>query len=90
VTARENEIKLRLNDDEMARLDEIKPRGMTRAVYMRSLLREPKGEDEVASRPEALAILTAMARDGKVSARRASWTPRPVTTAWRGGRCSQP
>jgi hypothetical protein len=65
---RENEVKIRLNDDEIARLDEVKPRGMTRAAFVRSLLREPRGEAEVASRAEALAILTGLARDGRVSA----------------------
>ena len=41
---------------------------MTRAAYVRSLLREPANEAEIASRDEALAILTALARDGRVSA----------------------
>ena len=66
--ARENELKIRLTDDEIARLDELRPRGMTRAAFVRSLLRRPQREVEVASRAEALSILTGLARDGRVSA----------------------
>lgn len=65
---RQNEVKIRLSDDEIARLDELRPRGMSRAAYVRSFLREPADEKEVATRGEALAILTALARDGRVSA----------------------
>jgi hypothetical protein len=66
--ARENEVKLRLSDGELARLDELRPSGASRAAYVRSILREPTSQAEVASRSEALAILTALARDGRVSA----------------------
>ena len=65
--SRENEIKLRLNDAELARLDKLRG-GVPRAAYVRSLLRgDPQGPD-VASRAEALSILTGLARDGRVSA----------------------
>ena len=64
---RENEIKLRLDDAELARLDELRG-AVPRAAYVRSLLRgDPQGPD-VASRVEALSILTGLARDGRVSA----------------------
>lgn len=66
--SRENEVKLRLSDPELARLDELRPRGSSRAAYLRSLLREPPTDHQVASREEALAILTSLARDGRVSA----------------------
>jgi hypothetical protein len=66
--SRENEVKIRLSDDELARLNEIRPRGVSRAAYVRSLLREPSGQVEVASRTEVLAIMSSLARDGRVSA----------------------
>jgi hypothetical protein len=65
---RKNDVMVRLSDAELARLDEIRPRGSSRAAFLRSLLREPARDAEVASRSEALAILTALARDGRVSA----------------------
>ena len=66
--ARDNEVKVRLSDDELARLDELRPPGASRAGFVRSPLREPPKDGDVASRGEALAILTALARDGRVSA----------------------
>ena len=59
---------VRLNDEELERLDERGPSGIARAVYLRTLLREPPTDNDVADRTEALAILSAMARAGKVSA----------------------
>jgi hypothetical protein len=41
---------------------------MSRAAFVRSLLREGRVESEVASRAEAVSILTGLARDGRVSA----------------------
>lgn len=64
---REKAVRVTLSDQELARLDELRPAGTTRPAFMRSLLREPPREDEVATRTEALAILTAQARDGKVA-----------------------
>ena len=64
---RENEIKLRLDDAELARLDELRG-GVPRAAYVRSLLRGDPQDPDVASRAEALSILTGLARDGRVSA----------------------
>jgi hypothetical protein len=55
---------VRLDDREVAVLDEH--RGSTpRATYLRRLLHEPPKEQDVASRAEAMAILTRLARDGK-------------------------
>ena len=65
--SRDNEIKLRLNDAELARLDELRG-GVPRAAYVRSLLRGDPHDPDVASRAEALSILTSLARDGRVSA----------------------
>jgi hypothetical protein len=65
--SRENEIKLRLNGAELARLDKLRG-GVPRAAYVRSLLRGDPQEPDVASRAEALSILISLARDGRVSA----------------------
>ena len=51
---RPHRIAVRLSDDELARLDEGRPRGVARAVYVRQLLREPTPPD-VATREEVLA-----------------------------------
>ena len=59
---------VRLNDEELQRLDERRSSGIARAVYLLTLLREPPTDNDVADRTEALAILSAMARAGKVSA----------------------
>ena len=41
---RHHEVMVRLNDTELARLDQIRPPGIARAVYLRSLLRQPLPE----------------------------------------------
>jgi hypothetical protein len=64
---REHEVKVRLDEDELALLDEMR-NGVTRAACLRSLIHKPPEIADVASREESLALLTAMARDGKVSA----------------------
>jgi hypothetical protein len=64
---REHEIKVRLSDDELEALDELR-NGVSRAAFLRSLVRKPPEVTDVADRTESLAILTAMARDGKVTA----------------------
>ena len=66
--ARPHAVEVTLTDDELARLDELRPRGMSRAAFVRSLLREGPTDSEVASRAEALSILTGLAPDGRVSA----------------------
>ena len=66
--ARTNTLKVTLDDQELARLDEIRPPGTTRPAFLRALLREPPRDDEVATREKALSILTGLARDGRVAA----------------------
>jgi hypothetical protein len=65
---RQHSIKVTLDDFELARLDELRPAGTSRPAFLRSLLREPPRDDDVATREESLAILTALARDGRVAA----------------------
>ena len=65
---RPHEIRLTLDDDELARLDEMRPAGQSRPSYLRQLLRQPPKDQDVASRGESLAILTGLARDGRVAA----------------------
>jgi hypothetical protein len=65
---RTHEINVRLNDDELARLDELRSGVTARAVYLRNLLREPPTNQDVADHREARAILSEMARTGKVTA----------------------
>lgn len=66
--ARDRAIRVLLDDDELARLDELRPPGTSRPAFIRSLLREPPRGDDVATRSEALQILTGLARDGRVAA----------------------
>ena len=66
--AREHTIKVTLSAEELARLDELRPTGTSRPAFIRHLLREPPSGDEVATRSEALAILTRLARDGRTTA----------------------
>jgi hypothetical protein len=66
MSARSNAIKVSLNDQELARLDELRGEE-ERAVYMRRLLHEPPDGSEVATHTEALAILTRLARDGRAT-----------------------
>jgi hypothetical protein len=67
MSKRRHDIMVRLDDREVAVLDEH--RGSTpRATYMRRLLHEPPKEQEVASRAQAMAILTRLARDGNTQA----------------------
>jgi hypothetical protein len=65
---RRNEVMVRLTDAELARLDEARPAGIPRAVYLRGLLREPPDRKDIADRREVLGILSEQARAGKVSA----------------------
>jgi hypothetical protein len=64
---RVHEIKVRVDDGELAVLDELRS-GVSRAAYLRNLIRRPPEVADVASKEEALAILSAMARDGRVTA----------------------
>lgn len=65
---RPHEIRLSLDDDELARLDEMRPSGQSRPAYLRSPIRKPPQTGDVAHRSEALAILSGLARDGRVAA----------------------
>ena len=65
---RTHEVTVRLSDDEVTRLDELRSGVTGRAVYLRNLLREPPTDRDVADRTEALAILCQLARAGKVTA----------------------
>jgi hypothetical protein len=65
--AREHVVKVQLSGNELEQLDELRG-GRPRSGYLRSLLHGPPEVKDVASYEEALAILTAMARDGKVAA----------------------
>ncbi len=64
---REHHVMVVLSDAEVAVLDEHRG-SAPRATYLRRLLHEPSKEQDVASRAEALAILTRLARDGKTQA----------------------
>lgn len=64
--AGENKVKVR-NDQELARLDEMRG-DEERAVYPRRLLHEPPRGTEAATYGEALLILTRPARDGRTTA----------------------
>ena len=55
---RQHEVMVRLNDTELARLDENRSAGIARAVYLRGLLREPPDRENIADRPEVLALLS--------------------------------
>ena len=66
---RDHELKVRLDDGELARLDELRPDGMSRAGYVRELLRgAAPAPVRVLIRAEALAVLSRMAEDGRVAA----------------------
>ena len=65
---RQHEVMVRLNDTELARLDENRPPGIARAVYLRNRLLEPPAREDIADRREVLALLSEQARAGKVAA----------------------
>jgi hypothetical protein len=67
VSNRKHHIKVSLNDQELARLDELRC-DEERAVYLRRLLHEPPSGNEVATHTEALTILSRLARDGRTTA----------------------
>lgn len=67
MSARKNKVMVSLNDQEAARLDELRG-DEDRAVHLRRLLHEPPSGSEVATHGEALAILTRLARDGRTTA----------------------
>ena len=61
-------VTVRLSPEEAAIIDEHRGNA-TRSAFLRSLIRQgPAPRPAVASRDEALVILTELARDGKVAA----------------------
>jgi hypothetical protein len=68
---RSNRVVVQLDGDELAKLDELRG-AMTRSAFFRALLRGAGvpggGGGEVASHTEALEILSALARGGKMPA----------------------
>jgi len=64
---RRHEVTVRLSDSELERLDERRT-GVARALYLRTLLREPPAREGIADRQEILALLSQQARSGKVAA----------------------
>ena len=64
---RETKVLVALDDDEAAVLDERRG-GVPRATYLRQTLHAPPLRAEVATRSEALALLSVSARDGRVQA----------------------
>ena len=65
--AREHVVKVNLTDAELEELDELRG-GVPRAIWLRQAIHHPPDTTDVASREESLAILTSLARDGRVSA----------------------
>lgn len=65
--ARQNTLRVTLTDDELFRLEEMRPSGTSRQPSS-ALLREPPRSDEIATRSEALSILSGLAREGRVAA----------------------
>jgi hypothetical protein len=61
-------VRVRFNDDELARLDERRPDGLTRAQWLRELARGRVEAGETPSRNQVIAALWRMTKDGKVQA----------------------
>jgi Ribbon-helix-helix protein, copG family len=61
-------ITLRLSNQEVARLDELRGAGMSRSGFIRQLLRQSGPLEELPTRTEALRLLAESARAGKVAA----------------------
>jgi hypothetical protein len=67
MSTRDHKVLVSLNDDELAVLDEHRG-GTPRAAYLRRLLHGPPKTIDVATRGEAMALLTALAREGRTQA----------------------
>jgi hypothetical protein len=61
-------VSIRLNAQDLARVDEMRAPGTSRSAFVRELLRQAGPVDEYATHTEALEILTRLARAGKVGA----------------------
>jgi hypothetical protein len=68
MSARKHQITVRFNADELARLDERRPDGLTRAQWLRELARGSAPAGETPSRQQVVAALWQMTKDGKVQA----------------------
>jgi hypothetical protein len=77
---RTNDVMVRLSDEELARLDELRPSGTPRATFMRSLLQEPPSGNEVATRTEALAILSPLCMGSRGGQEHVCWGKRSACT----------
>jgi hypothetical protein len=64
---RENVVKVSLSDGELAVLDE-RCGGVPRAVFVRRLLQGLASEPDIATRTEALGLLTELARERRTQA----------------------
>ena len=64
---RNHEVRVQVSDNELASLDEHRG-SLSRADYVRSLLREPPCREQIATVEEVLALLSEQGRAGKVSA----------------------
>ena len=61
-------VSIRLDRDELARLDEIRGDGVSRSAFVRELIRRSGPIDEPPTYGEALLLLARSARAGKVQA----------------------
>jgi Ribbon-helix-helix protein, copG family len=62
------QFSIRLSDDDLARLDELRPEGTTRPAFIRNLLRRYTPTEDSPTYEEAVALLARSARAGKVTA----------------------
>jgi hypothetical protein len=67
VAARVHKVLVSLDEGELAVLDEHRG-SIPRAVYLRRLLQGPPQEPDVATRSEAMSLLTQLAREGRTPA----------------------
>jgi hypothetical protein len=66
MSARKHKVMVSVNDQELARLDEMRG-DEERAVYLRRLLHQPQRDTEVATDGEAMVLLTWLAHDGRTT-----------------------
>jgi ribbon-helix-helix CopG family protein len=65
---KEHRVEILLDDDELARLDELRPGGMSRGAFVRELLRQAGPLDEAPTYEESVRLLAQSARAQKVQA----------------------
>lgn len=61
-------VSIRLSDDDLAVVDELRGEGVSRSAYVRELLRRATPLDDEPGYAEALVLLAKSARGGKVQA----------------------